>query len=50
MDYLFASSVAGVGLRMLTISYNIGCQWFVNFWKRLPLIPPELHLPRWLLV
>lgn len=44
MDYLFASSVTGVGIRMLTILYNVGCQWFVNFWNWMPLIPRSLHL------
>jgi len=44
MDYLFASSIAGVGLRMLTISYDVGCQWFTNFWRRVPFLPPGIGL------
>jgi hypothetical protein len=46
MDYLFASSVAGaVGLRRLAVSYDVGCQWFTNFWRRMLLLPDHLHLP-----
>jgi len=44
MDYLFTSSVAGVGLRLLTVSYDVGCQWFTNFWKRMPALPAKLHI------
>ena len=44
MDYLFTSSVTGVGLRLLTVSYDVGCQWFTNFWRRMPLLPAPLHL------
>lgn len=49
MDYLFTSSVAGVGIRLLTISYDVGCQWFVNFWKRMKFLPERLRLslPQW---
>ncbi|KIM82772.1 hypothetical protein PILCRDRAFT_7683 [Piloderma croceum F 1598] len=46
MDYLFTSSVAGtVGLRQLAVSYDVGCQWFTNFWRRMPSLPAHLHLP-----
>jgi hypothetical protein len=45
MDYLFTSSIAGVGLRLLTVSYDVGCQWFTNFWTRMPALPVQLHLP-----
>jgi hypothetical protein len=34
MDYIFASSISSCGLRLITISYNVTCQWFKNFWKR----------------
>ena len=42
MDYLFTSSIAGVGLRLITISYDVGCQWFTNFWQRVPFLPDVL--------
>lgn len=42
MDYLFASSVLGSELKLLRISYDVACQWFVNFWKRMCLLPPQL--------
>lgn len=49
MDYLFTSGVAGVGIRLLTISYDVGCQWFTNFWNRMHLLPQRLQLllPQW---
>lgn len=49
MDYLFTSSVAGVGIRLLTISYDVGCQWFTNFWNRMGFLPERLRLslPQW---
>lgn len=44
MDYLFTSSIAGVGLRLITISYDVACQWFTHFWDRMTLLPPWLQL------
>lgn len=44
MDYLFVSSIAGVGLRMITISYDVGCEWFKNFWRRSAFLPGHLTL------
>ena len=35
MDYIFSSSVLNTSIRYLTISYNVGCQWFTKFWKYL---------------
>ncbi|KZP13327.1 hypothetical protein FIBSPDRAFT_913099 [Athelia psychrophila] len=45
MDYLFTSSITGLGLRMLTISYDVGCQWFIHFHRRMTLLPRRLHVP-----
>ena len=42
MDYIFTSSIAGVGLRLVTISYDVGCQWFTKFWQRVPFLPAFL--------
>lgn len=44
MDYLFASSVIGFRLPLLQISYDVACQWFVNFWKRMRFLPSPLRL------
>ena len=44
MDYLFTSSVVNVGICLLTVSYDIGCQWFTNFWNCMPALPPQLQL------
>jgi Kyakuja-Dileera-Zisupton transposase len=43
MDYLFTSSIAGCGLQLVTISYDVGCQWFVKFWNRVPRLPEFLR-------
>jgi hypothetical protein len=42
MDYLFTSSIQGAGLRLITISYDVACQWFVKFWRRVPFLPHGL--------
>jgi Kyakuja-Dileera-Zisupton transposase len=44
MDYLFTSSIAGCGLRLVTISYDVGCQWFTKFWDRATLLPAALGI------
>jgi len=35
MDYLFASSIVGCELKLVTISYDVGCQWFKKFYSRM---------------
>lgn len=49
MDYIFSSSVINAGVRRLLISYDVGCQWFTNFWKRLPHLPSAVRfiMPTW---
>lgn len=44
MDYIFTSSVQGTKVQQLIISYDVCCQWFVNFWNRMPELPPQLQL------
>jgi hypothetical protein len=44
MDYIFSSSIQNVGLRLLTVSYDVCCQWFTHFWTREKLLPPHLLL------
>lgn len=50
MDYIFAYSVVGVGLRMLTMSYDVGCQWWTCFTRlRRARLPEHLQiLPPWI--
>lgn len=45
MDYVFTSSIANVGLRMACISYDVSCQWWTNFRRRLRALPKDLHIP-----
>lgn len=42
MDYIFASSVAGLAL-MIVISYDIACQWIKNLWNRVQGLPTRLQ-------
>jgi len=44
MDYLFTSSIARCGLKLVTISYDVGCQWFKKFWDRVQHLPVALGL------
>lgn len=44
MDYLFLSSVIGLSLVAIVVSYDIACQWFKNFWTRMSVLPPQFHL------
>lgn len=44
MDYLFLASLIGTALQMLTISYDIACQWSINFYRRLAAMPEHLQL------
>lgn len=41
MDYIFSSSVINVSI-CYTISYNVGCWWFTNFWKQVQLLPTAI--------
>ncbi|KAG2105070.1 uncharacterized protein F5147DRAFT_746489 [Suillus discolor] len=61
MDYLFFSTLRGMQLEMLNVSYNIACQWHKNLWARMKSFPqshslnyvtkiirffvPKFHLP-----
>lgn len=35
MDYIFHSSVKGVELVRLVMSYDIACQWSIHLWERM---------------
>lgn len=47
MDYIFLASCVGTMLHLILISYDIACQWSINFFKRLaaPTMPPALRIP-----
>ncbi|KIL55027.1 hypothetical protein M378DRAFT_49831, partial [Amanita muscaria Koide BX008] len=44
MDYIILSSLAGVKLPRVVITYDIGCQWSKNFWRRVEEFPDDLKL------
>lgn len=44
MDYLFASSIQSAGVHFVTISYDVGCQWFTHFWTWAAFLPAHLGL------
>lgn len=50
MDYVFASSIIVLGLQMLTVSYDVGCQWWTRFNStRRDKLPHHLQiLPPWI--
>ncbi|KAJ7229596.1 hypothetical protein C8J57DRAFT_1251782 [Mycena rebaudengoi] len=44
MDYIVMSALAGLTLMLLTISYDIACQWKRNFPSRNTNLPPAIQL------
>ena len=44
MDYIILSSLKGVTLPRVVISYNIGCQWSKNFLLCMEKFPEEMKL------
>ncbi|KAK7012748.1 CxC2 domain-containing protein [Favolaschia claudopus] len=45
MDFIVMSALMGFGLLLLTISYDIACQWKINLKERMPAMPEKLRLP-----
>ncbi|KAJ7604326.1 hypothetical protein FB45DRAFT_769378 [Roridomyces roridus] len=45
MDYIFHMSILGITLASIIASYDIACQWCVNFWNRSKKLPSHLQLP-----
>ncbi|KAJ7024932.1 hypothetical protein C8F04DRAFT_1269809 [Mycena alexandri] len=45
MDYIVASALFGFSLMLLTISYDIACQWKKNLPERNDNLPKKLRLP-----
>lgn len=44
MDYVFLSSVKGVTILHIVLSYDVICQWGVHFWERMQKMKEELQL------
>ena len=44
VDYVFLASLVGITTLYLLATYDIACQFFRNFWKRMPNLPERLHL------
>ncbi|KAI0245468.1 hypothetical protein BJV78DRAFT_1356698 [Lactifluus subvellereus] len=44
MDYIILSSLAGVKLPRVVITYDIGCQWCKNFWHHMEEFADDLKL------
>ncbi|KAJ7448474.1 hypothetical protein B0H11DRAFT_1744214 [Mycena galericulata] len=44
MDFIVMAAVAGLTLMMLTISYDIACQWRKNLEARMEKLPPKIQL------
>ena len=44
MDFIFLSSLVGCALKMITVSYDIACQWSRNFRDRMNQLPLSLRL------
>ncbi|KAJ7178448.1 hypothetical protein C8R43DRAFT_1084402 [Mycena crocata] len=45
MDYIFFSSLIGTLALIVVASYDIACQWGINFWRRASEMPTEMKLP-----
>jgi hypothetical protein len=45
MDFIVASALAGFALLLLTISYDIACQWKAHLPARMEKLPADMHIP-----
>ncbi|KAJ7893749.1 hypothetical protein B0H13DRAFT_1625094 [Mycena leptocephala] len=45
MDFIIVSALAGFSLLLLTISYDIACQWKVHLRERVQKLPADMRLP-----
>jgi hypothetical protein len=43
MDYIFMSSILGMSILALILSYDIACQYFKKFWNRVLELPDHLQ-------
>jgi Kyakuja-Dileera-Zisupton transposase len=42
MDYMLLSTLANVVIALLVVSYDITCQWNINFQSRIAKFPPAM--------
>jgi hypothetical protein len=45
MDYLFLSAMLLSAISLISMSYDIACQWSKKFYQRMESYAPRLHLP-----
>ncbi|KAL0576148.1 hypothetical protein V5O48_005839 [Marasmius crinis-equi] len=45
MDYIALAALMGCQLLMVVFSYDIACQWMINFFFRMADFPEHMHLP-----
>jgi hypothetical protein len=45
MDWIVMAALAGFSLLLLTISYDIACQWKCHFEDRIKKLPEDMRLP-----
>jgi hypothetical protein len=46
MDFIVMAALAGLSLLLLTISYDIACQWKIHLKERLEKLPSDMQLPQ----
>jgi hypothetical protein len=44
MDYIILSTLVGVAVRLVVLTYDIACQWLKNLKRRMEPLPMEMHL------
>ena len=44
MDYLYFSSLRDTKIKRLVVSYDIACQWHLNLFNRMEIMPESLRL------
>lgn len=45
MDFIFCAGTDGINVREVLLSYDVACQWRINFAQRLPGLPPRIRFP-----
>ncbi|KAL0057538.1 hypothetical protein AAF712_015825 [Marasmius tenuissimus] len=45
MDFLALFSLLSCAVALVFFSYDIACQWMVNFYSRMKVFPPFMHVP-----
>jgi hypothetical protein len=45
MDYILLSAITPILVLALLITYDIACQWKINFKSQMALLPTDMHIP-----